>query len=190
MSSESRIQLEEYLKNLDVEEIGILDIGGSANPVKGRTKSWKVHNYKILDNSLEKEWHDKWRKPDIVADINRYVDNNDRFDLIFMLEVMEYIWNPVIAIDNCCRFLRAGGRLIMSSHFIYPVHNPKEHDYLRLTKKGLIKMFKVAGFRKWKFIPRTARNPQLLNTFYSNEGMRSAKGEDHSITGHIAEVTK
>ena len=40
-------QLEDWIKTLDVSG-SVLDIGGSQNPIKGRTKSWDVNEYKIL----------------------------------------------------------------------------------------------------------------------------------------------
>lgn len=201
MASQSRIQLEEYLKNLDVKAINVLDVGGSAYPVKGRTKSWDVKNYKILDNKIEEKWKgDKWREPDYIWDINKPIQEryssalNHKlsfgFNQVFMLEVMEYVYNPYTAIKNCFDFLDFNGKLTVTSQFIYPYHNPVEYDYLRLTDRGLARIFKEVGFKRWKFIPRTARNEGLLNAFYSGEGMHCAKGERHDITGHIAEVWK
>lgn len=67
MSSYSRQQLEAWLKNIDVKAKRVLDCGGSQLPVKGRTKSWEVKTYKILD--LQNP-HENKVSPDIVADIN------------------------------------------------------------------------------------------------------------------------
>ena len=113
-----RNQLEDWLKTIDVKADRVLDVGGGANPVKGRTKSWDVKEYKILDNGLEKmkQW------PDIVADINNrgeIIDRHqksivekqklvlDKFDQVFCLEVMEYIYNPLEALRNIKRLLNS-----------------------------------------------------------------------------------
>jgi hypothetical protein len=44
-----RDQLENYLKTIDVKAETVFDVGGKEKPVKGRTKSWTVKNYEILD---------------------------------------------------------------------------------------------------------------------------------------------
>jgi SAM-dependent methyltransferase len=66
MSSYTRQQLESWLKTIDVSD-KVIDIGGSQNPIKGRTKSWNVEEYKILD--LETP-HECKQKPDIIYDLN------------------------------------------------------------------------------------------------------------------------
>ncbi len=48
MSSQSRMQLEKWLSEIEVKG-KCLDCGGSQNPIKGRTKSWEAEEYKILD---------------------------------------------------------------------------------------------------------------------------------------------
>jgi len=66
MSSYFRQRLEEWLKTKDVSSKNLLDIGGSQNPLKGRTKSWDVKLYHILDLADPHQGE----KPDIECDLN------------------------------------------------------------------------------------------------------------------------
>jgi len=61
-----RIQLENWLKTIDVKADRVLDAGGSEKSIKGRTKSFDVKELLILDL---KEPH-QGVKPDIVCDLN------------------------------------------------------------------------------------------------------------------------
>lgn len=198
MASESRKQLESWLKTIDVKG-KVLDVGGSQNPIKGRTKSWEVSDYKILD--LEQP-HECKQKPDIMFDINEQInvfhddfsgmtDVNFRypsggepiekptykgglFDAVFMIETMEYLYNPNKAIRNCQYILKKGATLYLSTHYIYGLHNPKGLDYLRYTRYGIEKLIARAGFKIEEIIPRTMRDESkvALKSIYSNEGMR------------------
>lgn len=66
MASYFRIQTEAWLKTLDIKADRVLDVGGSQKPIKGRTKSWEVKDYKILDLEVP---HICEQKPDIIGDI-------------------------------------------------------------------------------------------------------------------------
>lgn len=197
MSSYSRQQLENWLKNIDVKADSVLDIGGSQLPIKGRTKSWDVKECKILD--IE-EPHECKVKPDLIYDLNIFeipslnkADNiNWRydFDIAFCIEVMEYIYNPVNALRFIKNMLKQGGILYLSTHFIYPVHNPVECDYLRYTRAGIIKLLEESGFKIEEIVPRTTRNIKLL-TFLNDEKMKAARGYNkHNEIGHLIKAVK
>mgnify|MGYP001602469329 CR=1 FL=1 len=201
MSSYYRQSLELYLKELDVIADNCLDIGGSAYPVSKRVKSWDVKNYKIMDNNQELGWKDdKWRDPEYTYDLNRDVKKhlsfNDKqeltetFDLIFCLEVFDYIWHPIQALENIHLLLKDGGRAVITFPFIYPVHQPVESDSLRYTEFGIQKICTAAKLKITNMIPRETPNEGLLREFYSADKMHLAKQYDHSVLGWIVEVTK
>lgn len=197
MSSYYRQQLETWLKTIDVKADRVLDIGGSANPVKGRVRSWNVEEYKIMDNSAEESYHDKWTKPDYFHDIN---DNYDLykgdyigiFDNIFMLEVMEYVWDPVEVFSTLQCLLKDKGVLYITFPSIYPVHNPVEIDSLRYTQKVIEKYLKMFGFRDWIITPRMATEGlQHLSSFYSSEKMHPVKRSPLPFhLGYLVRATK
>lgn len=166
-----RNQLEEWLKGISVDADSVLDVGGGENPVKNRVASWNVRKYRILDSEAQ-------FKPHIFGDINYIVDVDQPYDVLFCLEVFEYVWNPVQAIENISSFLKSGGVAYISFPTIYPLHNPPGTDYLRYTKFGIEKLLS-RGMFKWEITPRIATlGREKLAQFYQIEGMHPMKGTD------------
>ena len=199
--SHSRDQLEAWLKTIEINGGKVLDIGGSQLPVFNRLKRFIAEEYKILD--LEKP-HDCIQKPDIIADLNIKQDwfgiNTPKeltkafgyFDTAFCLEVSEYFYNPVQAIENIASLLKHGGTLYMSFHFITPVHAPLDQDCLRYTRNGAVKLLEKAGF---KINDITKRLPLALPNmigFYKDElGTKlSKKYNYHEEIGVLIVATK
>jgi SAM-dependent methyltransferase len=174
--SNARKQLERWLKTIDVKGT-VLDVGGVSMPVKGRTKSWDVSDYKILDNRKKKPE----ATTDYVYDMNMELpvyagsfiyDGQEfkvGFDNIFCLEVMEYIWNPVQALKNINNLLNKGGNLYISFHFLFPHHSPPKNDYLRYTRIGAKKLLEETGFKIVEITPRTTVVPDILEEFCKAE---------------------
>ena len=73
------------------------------------------------------------------------VDNmsfgNEIFDMVLMLEVLEHVENPFSASKELFRVLKKGGKLIVSTPFIFGIHEAPA-DYWRFTKYGLQNIFK------------------------------------------------
>ena len=193
-----RQQLEDWLKTIDVKADRALDIGGGANPVKGRTKSWEVKEYRILDNKLEK----MKQKPDYVCDINQPIfanivvqdiSDDKRFDVIFCLEVMEYVWNPHSALLNIAFMLNKNGILYISFPFLYPHHNPKGYDYLRYTRWGVKKLLEETGFKILELKSRKMYNKSYAywREFMRIEKMHPCKDYDgHIETGYLVKAKR
>ena len=193
MSSSYRLELDKWLASLDVKADKVLDIGGSQLPVKGRTKSWNVKEYLIADLP---EPHINSPKPDIEIDMNNmdsfFALKNEYkkgFDLIFCLEVFDYVWNPVDAIDMIEYWLNDGGTAWVTFPSFYPLHQPVEDDALRYMRAGIIKLADYAGLSVERMIMRRPET-DYLNTFFRAERMRAAKHEDHQYTGYIVEFSK
>ena len=167
--------LEDWIRQIEVEADSVLDIGGAAKPVCDRVKSWKVKKYLIADNLIE--------EPDIKDhelvhyDLNEaeLIDKQD-WDVIFCLEVFEYVFRPSTALQNISQMLGNEGIAYISFPSIYPVHEPKEYDYLRYTKQGIIRLLDFVGFKDWIITPRiaTAGREELMR-FYAMEGMHPVR---------------
>jgi len=185
MSSSSRIQLERWLKTIEVpEESIVLDIGGAQKQVKGRTKTWNAKEYFVLDLA---EPHEKKSVIDIIGDIQNMNPINENFiDIAFCLEVSEYWYNPLKALKNIALLLKKGGTLYISFHFIYCIHSPVGKDYLRYTPDGAKRILEEAGFGEIEHTVRTAE-PMSLELFYKSEGM---KGEHINVTGSLIKCKK
>ncbi|MBU1255488.1 class I SAM-dependent methyltransferase [Patescibacteria group bacterium] len=78
---------------------------------------------------------------DIVADIHKLPFEDEKFDNILCTEVLEHLHSPHIAIAEMKRVLKPGGKLILSTRFIFPLHEVP-NDYYRYTKYGLKYLFK------------------------------------------------
>jgi len=177
--SNYRDKLESWLKEIEVEAESVFDVGGKELPVKDRVKSWEVKEYKILD------------LPEY--DINvRHDDYYMESNIVFCLEVMEYIWQPKIAIQNLYDLLIDEGLLYITFPFLYPIHQPVDVDYLRYTKHGAIKLLTEAEFKILDIIPRTMKpeGQALMRQFRIAEGMHAAKGIVHNELGWIIKCQK
>lgn len=187
MSSSYRMELDKWLGALDVKADKVLDIGGSQLPVKGRTKSWEAREYLIADLPQP---HADSPKPDITLDMN-YCDHRDNrgFDLIFCLEVFDYVWDPREGFDNLFNFMRYGASAWVTFPAVYPAHNPIEDDSLRYMEGGIKKLADSVGLEILQMIKRRPES-NFLDAFWRAERMRAAKHYDHNFTGWIVEFTK
>lgn len=157
----------------------MLDIGGEARPVKGRTKSWEVDNYEVLDMprfNIEKP--------------SDFVSYRRSADYIFVLEVFEYLIEPKKAMQTIRNCLKADGKAYLSAPQIYPTHEELNLDSLRYTEFGLLRLAQSAGLilsHVWYRIDRTGH----LKMLYTIDGMRASKNySHHDATGFIVELTK
>lgn len=84
---------------------------------------------------------DPERKPDLVGDAHQLPFKDAEFKVILCTEVLEHLRDPKIAIAEMQRVLQPGGTLILTTRFIYPLHDVP-NDYWRFTKYGLRELFK------------------------------------------------
>lgn len=74
---------------------------------------------------------------DIVADAHDlHMIKDGEFENILCTEVLEHLHSPHKAIDEMYRVLKPGGTLILTTRFIFPLHNIPD-DYFRYTRYGL-----------------------------------------------------
>jgi SAM-dependent methyltransferase len=106
-----------------------LDIGGGST---GHEHSRFFPNRTTVDI-------DPARKPDVVADAHALPFNDASFELVLCTEVLEHLVNPPQAIAEMRRVLAPGGTLILTTRFVYPLHDAP-HDYFRFTHFGLEKL--------------------------------------------------
>ena len=83
---------------------------------------------------------DPLRRPDRVDDITKSTFPDNSFDVITIMEVLEHVTNPHAAASELKRILKPGGRLILSTPFIFPLHD-RPMDFFRYTKYGLQHLF-------------------------------------------------
>lgn len=191
MSSSYRLELDSWLRALDVKGESVLDIGGSQLRAEGRTRSWDVVEYKVGDLAQP---HVDSPKPDLEIDLNKHNvktvnDYRGYFDIVFCLEVFEYVYNPILALTTIKDLLKKGGVAFITFPSFYPLHQPIEEDSLRYMPGFVTRALASLDL---ELISMTYRRPEtaaLVNA-WSVERMRAAKHEDHLFTGLIVELKK
>lgn len=74
---------------------------------------------------------------DIIADAHDLSTiESASFDVVLCTEVLEHLHTPAKAIAEFHRILAPGGLLVLSTRFVYPLHDVPG-DYYRYTKYGL-----------------------------------------------------
>ena len=87
---------------------------------------------------------------DVVGDAHKLPFKNDEFDVVLCSEVLEHLHSPEIALLEMKRVLKSGGILILTTRFIYPIHDAP-NDYWRFTKYGLrylLKDWEITNFEE------------------------------------------
>lgn len=144
MKKITRKKLRPFLeKHKTTEEV--LEIGG------GRREG--NHSYDDLFPNRHTYDIDPDRKPDTVGDAHALPFENGSFNFILCTEVLEHLHSPWVAIAEMKRVLRPGGTLILTTRFVYPVHDAP-HDYYRYTKYGLKHLFK--DWEMVEMVPETS----------------------------------
>jgi SAM-dependent methyltransferase len=77
----------------------------------------------------------------VVCDAHHLAVRDASFDAILATEVFEHLREPQVAADEMFRVLRPGGTLLLTTRFLFPLHDAP-HDYYRYTRYGLQYLFR------------------------------------------------
>lgn len=72
----------------------------------------------------------------VIGDTQALGIGDATFPLVLCTEVLEHLPEPQKAIDEMFRVLEPGGQLLLTTRFLFPIHDAP-HDYFRYTKYGL-----------------------------------------------------
>lgn len=109
----------------------VLNIGAGGDFAKALLRHATQRQFQVVSLDI-----DERRRPDIVGDICSYDFKELQFDTVIMAETLEHIHSPHLALENVHRILKNGGRLILTTPFIFPIHDAP-YDYYRYTRYGL-----------------------------------------------------
>jgi len=105
---------------------------------------------------------DEARNPDIVMDTTAMTFEDQRFDAVYMMEVLEHVTSPRAALSEVQRVLKDGGRFAMSTPFIFGIHE-EPWDYWRFSRHGLEHL--LTGFTEQKIRPRNGYYTSIVVLF-------------------------
>jgi SAM-dependent methyltransferase len=134
------------LRVLQILEVRKLSIQGSILDVGGRRTSNNVTNYILYQNNVI--YLDKFSddKRDLKVDLEKLNPRPDyQFDNVFLINVLEHIYNFNNCLNNCYSFLRKGGNFFGSTPFMFRIHS-SPNDFFRFTEQSLRRSLESAGF--------------------------------------------
>lgn len=132
MKKITRKHLRPFLKNYATDQV-VLEIGG------GRVST--NHSYEDLFPNRHTYDVDPNRQPDTLGDAHDLPFKEESFNFILCTEVLEHLHTPHVAISEFSRVLKPGGMLVLTTRFVFPIHDAP-HDYYRYTEYGLRHLFK------------------------------------------------
>jgi len=134
------------LRVLQILEVRKLTIQGSVLDVGGRRGSNNVTNYILYQKNVI--YLDKFSddKRDLKIDLEKLNPIPDyQFDNVFLINVLEHIYNFNNCLNNCYSFLKKGGNFFGSTPFMFRIH-PSPNDFFRFTEQSLRRTLQSAGF--------------------------------------------
>ena len=135
------------LRILQILVIKKLKIHGSILDVGSKKSISNVTNYILNKDNIVYLDNFSNNPNDLNINLEIYPHNmNCTFDNIFLMNVLEHIYNYQNCLNNCYSLLSKGGLFFGSTPFIFAIH-PSPNDYHRYSEQSLKKSLEIAGFK-------------------------------------------
>ncbi|HEV8473621.1 MAG TPA: class I SAM-dependent methyltransferase [Methylomirabilota bacterium] len=92
-------------------------------------------------------------RPDVAADVQALPFRDAAFDAVKATEILEHVPEPVAALRECRRVLRAGGHLVVTAPFLERLHGDPD-DYGRYTESMWRRLLATAGLQAVSITPQ------------------------------------
>ena len=119
----------------------------------------------VLDRCVELE-HAIFRNTDVVGDAHRLPFADGVFEAVLCLNTFEHLRDPRGAAAELLRVMRPGGRLVLKTAFLQPVHEEPHHFY-DATEYGLLAWFE--NFRIERCFVPADMSPALALGWFATE---------------------
>jgi len=130
-----RRPLIDWLSSQQVAGLEVLDVGCGDRPYERLLRgAERVVGFDMPGNA----------HADLHGSIDALPVEDASFDVVLCLQVLEHVPDPAAAVRELRRVVRPGGRVLASTHGIYPYH-PNPEDLWRWTHSGLDRLFRENG---------------------------------------------
>ncbi len=139
----------------------VADVGAGAAPYR---ELFAGMEYLTIDR--EQSLHGRPASFDIVASADAIPLDDRSLDAIVCTQVIEHLAEPLAALKEFRRLLRANGRLFLTAPFAWEEHETP-YDFYRFARSGLEHLLRRAGFEQIEIASRGnafATIAQLLNS--------------------------
>ena len=128
-----RRPLVEWLRGQRLDGARVLDVGCGDRPYDA-----------LLAAAREVVGFDVPGNPhaDLHGSIDAIPVEDASFDVALCLQVLEHVPDPAAAVRELHRIVRPGGRVLLTTHGVYPYH-PNPEDLWRWTHEGLERLFRT-----------------------------------------------
>ena len=130
-----RKPLLDWLASQKVTGLEVLDVGCGDRPYE----QLLVGASRIVGFDVPGNAH-----ADLHGSIDALPVEDASFDVVLCLQVLEHVPDPAAAVRELRRVVRPGGRVLASTHGVYPYH-PNPEDLWRWTNSGLDRLFRENG---------------------------------------------
>jgi SAM-dependent methyltransferase len=128
-----RRPLVDWLAAQDVTGTRVLDVGCGDRPYDALLRgASELVGFDVPGNS----------RADVHGSIDAIPVEDASYDVVLCLQVLEHVLDPAAAVRELWRVVRPGGRVLLSTHGVYPLH-PNPHDLWRWTNEGLEHLFRT-----------------------------------------------
>lgn len=103
---------------------------------------------RYVDEYIGVDWGGSYHdtKADVTADLNKPLPiESEVADTVVSLSVMEHLCEPQVMLNEACRILKPGGRIVLQVPWQWWIHEAP-YDFFRYTPYGLKYLFNKAGF--------------------------------------------
>lgn len=107
--------------------------------------------------------HDPEISIDVLGDVQALPFQDESFDTVVALEVIEHIPHPELMVREIYRVLKVGGHLVLSAPFLWRVHRTPK-DYWRFTRDGFESL--LGEFSHVRIIPVNGPREAFMHFLY------------------------